>query len=142
MRKLSPNIKKSDNHEAFIGKYVLDSISFGMYDSPFMAIREYVQNSTDAIDEYRNRLSSFAEWNGKILIEIDGQKKSIQITDNGIGISQYRAWHVLHDLGKSNKKRSKSRGFRGIGRLGGLGYCNELKFVTKAENEDLVTTSI
>ncbi|GAH39577.1 unnamed protein product, partial [marine sediment metagenome] len=35
-----------------MGKYVLDSLSFGMYNHPFMILREYIQNSVDAIDDY------------------------------------------------------------------------------------------
>jgi molecular chaperone HtpG len=35
-----------------------------------------------------------------------------------------------------------SRGFRGIGRLGGLGYCDELSFTTKARGERTTSTSV
>jgi len=44
----------------------------------------------------------------------------------------------LRNVGVSEKIGSKQRGFRGIGRLGGLGYCRELVFRTKATNEGVV----
>ena len=39
------------------------------------------------------------------------------------------------DIGNSKKSRSLSRGFRGIGRLAGLGYCDSLSFITTAQGE-------
>ena len=42
-------------------------------------------------------------------------------------------------LGNSNKQRTQNRGFRGIGRLAGLGYCDELIFVTSFSGEDTKT---
>ena len=129
-------------HRSFLGKYVLDSLSFGMYNRPFMILREYIQNSVDAIDEYRRDDDGRKGDKGLVDIVVDGRKKSIKIIDNGTGIPSRKAWHVLHDLGRSEKDRPKQRGFRGIGRLGGLGYCEELIFTTKAEGEDIVTTSV
>ena len=124
-----------------IGKYVLDSLSFGMYNHPFMVLREYIQNSVDAIDDYVATSNCSESYEGSIYISIDGQKKSIRVTDNGIGIAPQKAWHLLHDLGRSEKDGKQNRGFRGIGRLGGLGYCDELIFTTKAEGEDRVIVS-
>jgi len=42
---------------------------------------------------------------------------------------------LLRDVGISSKLGRHQRGFRGIGRLGGLGYCRELVFRTKAAGE-------
>ncbi len=127
---------------SFVGKYVLDSLSFGMYSHPFMILREYIQNSVDAIDEYLRGNDGRKADKGLVDIVIDGRRKSIKITDSGIGIPSRKAWHVLHDLGRSEKDGLKQRGFRGIGRLGGLGYCGALTFTTKAEREDTVSTSV
>ncbi|MFC2016988.1 ATP-binding protein [Chloroflexota bacterium] len=124
-----------------VGKYVLDSLSFGMYNHPFMVIREYIQNSVDAIDDYKRALKRKDAQEVCIDITIDGSRKSISITDNGTGVIAEKAWQVLHDLGKSEKDPSTHRGFRGIGRLGGLGYCNKLVFTTKAKNEKTLSKS-
>lgn len=106
-----------------------------------MVIREYIQNSVDAIDDFKKSSKDKSAQEGYIDITIDGSKKSITITDNGTGVIAKKAWHVLHDLGKSEKDPSKHRGFRGIGRLGGLGYCNKLVFTTKAIDEKTISRS-
>jgi len=112
-----------------------------MYDNPLMILREYIQNSVDAIQAYKSD-HNHSDNNSIVDVIVDGRFKSVLIRDNGSGIPAKKAWHILHDLGKSEKDRVKSRGFRGIGRLGGLGYCDELIFRTKAENEDIVSASI
>ncbi len=127
---------------AFIGKYVLDSLSLGMYDYPLMAIREYVQNSVDAIDEVSSIDLRPNAGKGCVEITVDGREKSLTIRDDGTGVAAAKAWRVLHDLGSSGKDRHKNRGFRGIGRLGGLGYCERMVFTTKAKGESLVSTSM
>jgi molecular chaperone HtpG len=44
-------------------------------------------------------------------------------------------WSVLTSIAASEKDRTKKKGFRGIGRLGGLAYCDELVFETSAKGE-------
>lgn len=140
---MSQNTKALAHHnKTFIGKYILDSVSFGMYDRPLMAIREYVQNSADAIDALGHSNGDCSAGKGMISITVDGRNKSIQIRDDGTGVSSRDAWNILHDLGRSQKDNARDRGFRGIGRLGGLGYCEELKFTTKAEGENIVSISV
>lgn len=123
-----------------VGKYILDTISIGMYNNPLMVIREYVQNSTDSIDEFQ-RNNGFYNEQPKIEIFIDGIARSLLIKDNGAGVPAKSASNALHNLGKSLKKVTLNRGFRGIGRLGGLGYCDELKFITKAKGESICSIS-
>ena len=36
--------------EIIIGKHTLESLTSGMYADPYVVFREYIQNSTDAID--------------------------------------------------------------------------------------------
>jgi len=131
MKKQNPNL----------GKYILESLSIGMYNRPYLVLREYIQNSTDAIDELAKK-DDFKASKSKIDIQIDGRTKSLTIKDNGIGVPANKAWHILHDIGKSIKKLTNNRGFRGIGRLGGLGYCKELQFITKARGENIYSLSI
>lgn len=139
---MSKNTKRLDYpRRAFVGKYVFDSLSFGMYDHPLMALREYVQNSTDAIDGLDGGRSRNSIRQALIEITVDGRNRALTIKDNGVGVSAQMAWNVLHDLGRSEKDHQKSRGFRGIGRLGGLGYCAELRFTTKAAGEHFVSST-
>ncbi len=122
-----------------VGKYILDTLSIGMYNNPLMLMREYVQNSVDAIDEFKKKEGLFD--NQAIDIRIDGRNRSIRIVDNGTGLSADYAKNALHDIGRSLKKIPLDRGFRGIGRLGGLGYCEALTFTTKAKGEQNYSVS-
>lgn len=117
-----------------VGKYTLESLTTGMYNDPFIIFREYIQNSVDAIDEaISNNILSQEE--GCISVKINKKNKSIAIEDNGIGISVKNAYKILTDIGNSKKKVTKYRGFRGIGRLGGLSYCQSVCFETSIKGE-------
>jgi len=129
-----------ESKKPVIGKYILDSLSIGMYNHPLMLIREYIQNATDAIDEFRKR-NGLLGYDPKIEIQIDGITHCLKIIDNGSGISSNQSWEILHDIGNSKKRLNENRGFRGIGRLGGLGYCDSLIFKTKFFGEELCTVS-
>lgn len=137
---MSLSTKESSNsRKTVIGKYILDSISLGMYTHPLMSLREYIQNAVDAIDDFRDANGDVDKVPIEILV--DGRNRSIRIKDKGTGICAKKAQRILHDLGKSEKEPLRNRGFRGIGRLGGLAYCEELKFVTKAKGESQLSVS-
>ena len=137
---LTTKMESKSSSKARIGKFILDTLSIGMYNNALMLLREYVQNSVDAIDEIEAQNGNKKE-DYSINIEINGRTRSIIISDNGSGISAKQAWTSLHDLGRSVKRLSHNRGFRGIGRLGGLGYCSLLKFTTKSKGEKVYTVS-
>lgn len=122
--------------EIVIGKYTLESLTRGMYSNPLDLYREYIQNAVDSID---NAKEIYKEVEYYISIEIDELEGSIAIKDNGTGISQKNAGKILVDIGNSEKDKKKARGFRGIGRLAGLGYSDELSFVTSCEGEAVKT---
>lgn len=125
-------------HDLIIGKYTLESITNGMYASPLDFYREYIQNAVDSIDDaISDALESNEEY--EIAINIDPQNRMISIFDNGKGISCTSAISTLIDIGNSSKQRSFNRGFRGIGRLAGLGYCDELVFSTTFQGEETKT---
>ncbi|MCM1225794.1 MAG: ATP-binding protein, partial [Lachnospiraceae bacterium] len=71
----------------------------------------------------------------RIDIVIDDENSLISIRDNGTGIPCDKAVSTLMNIGSSQKRHSNNRGFRGIGRLGGMSYCDTLIFSTSAENE-------
>lgn len=124
--------------ELTIGKYTLESLTNGMYSSPLDLYREYIQNAVDSIDEEVERSSARAD-KCYIDITVEPDNRSITIFDNGKGIKSRKAVRTLVDVGNSRKNRNKSRGFRGIGRLAGLGYCERLVFTTSYEDEDVAT---
>ncbi|MCP3176338.1 ATP-binding protein [Desulfuromonas sp. KJ2020] len=124
--------KKIEKHKTFVvGRQVLDILTSGMYDNPLMVYREYIQNSADSIDK-ADREGVFLRKDGQIRITIDGLNRSISIFDNGLGVSNNEVEKVLLSIGCSSKESTSGRGFRGIGRLGGLAYCRKLRFETRS----------
>jgi len=126
------------DREILVGRQLLDVVTSGMYNSPLMIYREYIQNAVDSIDQMENSNADELK-ESSIQINIDGLTRTIVIEDNGAGIPQDAAVKTLLSLGLSTKERGSSRGFRGIGRLGGLAYCDRLIFETRALGEDVVT---
>ena len=121
-------------HMFVVGKYTLESLTNGMYSSPLDLYREYVQNAVDSIDDAVS-CGLIQKSDSRIDISINTESASVSIKDNGCGIGKENAERLLIDIGNSKKNRSVSRGFRGIGRLAGLGYCDSLSFITSAYGE-------
>ncbi len=114
--------------QVVVAKDLLDLLTGAMYTNPFSALREYVQNAVDAIEDAASDgvLESISQ--GKIEISVSPQDRSIVIRDNGIGCSNQDFAQSLTAFGGSGKRGRERRGFRGIGRLAGLAYCRELVF--------------
>jgi len=126
---------KMDNTEkTIIGKDVIESLTTSMYDDPRFVYREYIQNSADAIDKAR-QIELLLD--GNIYITINSEKKRIEIEDDAIGIEEDKVVEVLKNIAQSTKQKGVDKGFRGIGRLGGLGYCDKLTFETSAYGENV-----
>lgn len=119
-----------------IGKYVMENLTSGMYDDSKMIIREYIQNSADQIDKAIDSKILLPE-EAEIHITLDSIDRQITIFDNATGIEKDRARPVLQNIAISEKDRTKDKGFRGIGRLGGLAYCKTLIFTTSFKGEDI-----
>lgn len=123
-----------NNDNIIVGKHTLESLTTGMYSDAKIIFREYIQNSVDSIKEALNS-NIIKKNNANINIKIDKEKSEIVIKDNGTGIPNSQAIKTLLDIGNSNKDPKKTNGFRGIGRLSGLGYCDELVFITSYKDE-------
>jgi hypothetical protein len=122
-----------------IGKDVLELLSTSMYVDPMTIYREYVQNAADAIDDAREQGLLALDAPGEISIVIDATARTIQIRDNGTGIAWPRFSRQLTAIGASGKRGTKARGFRGVGRLAGLGYCQEVIFRSRVSGETQVS---
>lgn len=124
--------------EITIGKFTLETLTSGMYERPKDIYREYVQNAVDSIDAADAAVSEkqVTKEKAQIDIEIDKEGRRIRISDNGTGISTDNAVKYLLDIGHSPKRFTNARGFRGIGRLAGLAYCDNLTFETSAVGEE------
>lgn len=125
-----------------IGKDLIELVTSGMYVVPITIYREYIQNAADAIDVARAQGLIGADERGRISIEIDHSQRSVVIRDNGCGISATNALETLLAIGGSTKRGTGARGFRGVGRLSGLAYCQELEFRTKAAHDPSVLSVI
>lgn len=126
---------------AEVGVFTLESLVNGMYPSSLDTFREYIQNSCDSIDKARAD-KILAEDGGIVEITIDTDERRITIEDDGKGISVLDFKSTLTNIGYSDKSLETDRGFRGIGRLCGLAYCRELRFVSTARDEGIQSTVI
>ncbi len=124
-----------EDYKPHIGKNVLETLTLGMYEDSRFIYREYVQNAADQIDVAVEEKILDQKDDGRINIAIDKGLKEIGIEDNATGIKSDAVLQFLGDIANSQKDRIKRKGFRGIGRLGGLGYCEKLIFKTTYKGE-------
>lgn len=118
-----------------VGKNFLENLTVAMYENSFTVYREYVQNAADSIDKaIANGLLEKDE--PYIDIHIEYSKRRISVYDNACGISMREFKKKMTDVADSDKDRDTEKGFRGIGRLAGLGYCDKLIFRTSVKGED------
>ena len=126
-------------NDIIIGKDVLELLTSSMYVNPLNIFREYVQNSVDSIDQAAKVGVLDSHESGQIDIEIDNVNRTIKVRDNGLGVSNKDFEKTLTAFGSSYKRSQKeARGFRGVGRLAGLGYCQELIFRTKTNSDSQI----
>ena len=123
-----------------IGKNVIENLTIGMYDDPRFVYREYVQNAADQIDMAKRRGLYQSENEPSIYIQIDPDTKTVVIEDNATGIESQKVFSFLGNIAQSTKNKYEDKGFRGIGRLGGLGYCKKLIFETSFYGENKKST--
>jgi len=124
----------SNKYQLKAGMYLLETLTSGMYNDPLSVYREYIQNSVDSIDTCNNTK------NKSVNIELNPSEKRITIFDNATGISSKKAEFVLSGIGSSNKTGKGLRGFRGIGRLGGIAFSEMVTFRTKSKGDNFETT--
>lgn len=126
-------------HHARIGAFVLETLTTGMYRNPLDALREYVQNAFDSIRaaEHQGVIKAGA---GRIKLSISEKDRSLSLKDNGIGVAVSDVAARLVNIGMSAKNLESDAGFRGIGRLAGIAYCDSLVFRTQHHEEMKVST--
>lgn len=141
-RTASENRSNAERHElseVVIGKDVLELVSSAMYVDPMTVYREYIQNAADAVDAARTA-GYFAPGElGRVEIAIEPGSRTVRIRDNGCGVTFRDFGRKLTALGGSAKRGTSARGFRGVGRLAGLGYAQELIFRSRTLGEAKVS---
>ncbi|BDU70852.1 ATP-binding protein [Mesoterricola silvestris] len=121
-------------NDILIGKDILELVTSAMYVDPLTIYREYVQNAADSIDEAR-ALNLYGNEIGQVEIHIDAENRNVRIRDNGTGVPNGEFAKRLTSLGASRKRGTAARGFRGVGRLAGLGYCQSLIFRSRSKGD-------
>ena len=118
-----------------VGKNFLENLTVAMYENSFTVYREFVQNAADSID--KAIASKLAEPDDFYIdISIEYSKRRICVYDKACGIPIHLFKKRMLDVADSDKDRDTEKGFRGIGRLAGLGYCDKLIFRTTSKGED------
>ena len=118
-----------------IGKDVLELLTGAMYVDPLTIYREYVQNAADAIDEARAQGFYGESLAPRIDIQFDHVARTIRIRDSGTGVPASEFVERLTAIGGSQKRGKRQRGFRGVGRLSGLGYAQEVIFRSRSRGD-------
>ncbi len=124
--------------EVQVGKYTLESLTTGMYSDPKIVYREYIQNSVDSLENAVQQ-GIIEQSSMRIDIIVSEENSRISVRDNGTGIKSSETQATLMNVGNSKKRNANNRGFRGIGRLGGMSYCDTLVFSTSYEGENCKT---
>lgn len=116
-----------------VGASIVEIITESLYDKPIVVFREYVQNAADSLRE--------AECNcpaQMLAIRIWKSGETLFFLDNGTGIKPNDFFDRMGTIANSAKSRSKNIGYKGIGRLSGLSYCNKLQFINIADYKNKV----
>lgn len=123
--------------EVVIGKDVIELLTGAMYSDPLTVYREYVQNSADAVDQAR-ALGLPSVPGPHVLITLDHAERTVRVRDTGVGVGESEFVRRLTSIGASQKRGANMRGFRGVGRLAGLGYCQQLIFRSRVQGASKV----
>ena len=118
-----------------VGANIISIITESLYDKPVVVFREYVQNSIDAFSKSGKILENCAvdiciKARNKDVTQNDANEiLDIFFLDNGTGI-EYEAFEdKMRDIASSGKRKYRDMGYKGIGRLSGISYCERLTFI-------------
>ena len=135
----TPPTESDELSEIVIGQDVLELVSGAMHIDPMNVYREYIQNAADAVDSARAAGMISDDELGRVDIMVDQEARTVRIRDNGCGLSFWHFARQLTAIGASVKRGTSARGFRGVGRLAGLAYAQELVFRSRGAGEDDVS---
>ena len=124
--------------QVIIGKDVLELLTGAMYVDPLTIFREYVQNAADAITVATVAGCFSGADKPRVEVHLDNKDRTIRIRDNGIGVPADEFWSRMTAVGGSQKRGQHLRGFRGVGRLSGLGYAQDVVFRSKTRGDTRV----
>jgi hypothetical protein len=100
-------------------------LSEDLYPRKLEVVREYIQNASDALDDFRV-IADFVEDRWEPVIKVSIQGRSLLIFDTGTGMDD-EEMAKLKRIAYSEKKVGEEAGYKGIGRLAGIAVANKLK---------------
>jgi Histidine kinase-, DNA gyrase B-, and HSP90-like ATPase len=115
----------ADNEELLYAA-VVQILSEDLYPRKLETLREYVQNASDAIDDWLRISDLVPDNRDEPQIKISIQMRSLIIYDNGIGMLEEDI-PKLKRIAYSEKKMGEEAGYKGIGRLAGIAVADKLK---------------
>ncbi len=125
-------------------KELLNLMINSIYSNKEIFLRELISNASDAIDKYRYlALTSEGKLplrDGEIWLKVDDKAKSIEISDNGIGMSKEEIINNLGTIAKSGskdfmdklKKAKEKKDINIIGQFG-VGFYSAFMVADKIE---------
>lgn len=128
---------KVDSGVVTVGSDILEIVGIAMYSEPLVIFRELIQNAADGIERALSE-GVLVEDAARIDITFDREARSVRVRDNGCGLKNEVFQQQMLALGASAKRGESYRGFRGIGRLAGLGHCSALTFRSKSQGDSYV----
>ncbi|MCQ4742934.1 ATP-binding protein [Blautia producta] len=115
-----------------VGAGILNIITESLYDKPIVVFREYVQNAVDSFFKSMGTAITKEDLFCKIWYE----NGNLYFLDNGNGIIENKFEDEMKHIAYSHKKRTLNMGYKGIGRLSGISYCEKLVFVNIVNYRD------
>ena len=101
----------------------------GLYPRKLEVVREYIQNASDALDDWLKISDLIPSDRTEPQIKVSIQGKSLLIWDNGIGMAEEDI-PKLQRIAYSEKKVGEEAGYKGIGRLAGIAVAEKLKITS------------
>jgi len=123
---------------------LLELIIHSLYSNKEIFIRELISNSSDALDKLKyltltNKKYSKIKFNPKITLSFDNDKKTITISDNGIGMDKEDLVDSLGTIARSGTKKFleqlKSKAKKDSNLIGqfGVGFYSSYMVADKVE---------
>lgn len=107
-----------------VGASILNIITESLYDKPIVIFREYVQNSVDSLSSIRYQSNT-----ANLFSCMWSKGDNLFFLDNGNGINSDSFLSKMQSIAFSGKDKESNIGYKGIGRLSGISYCEKLRFI-------------